>query len=172
MTDQSDTSGIGKSVGQLFSPPVLTALRYLLTAISPLLAIVGVVALSPQQIDHIIAVAQQLGVVVGAVAALIGILAPIAATIFGTFKSTQAQQVKSAMVVATGPKSEMSAAAQQALITGTSTIALDQSIPTSTEAKAALIDGAAAQPEVVGEINVTDQKLVDATESRQVKKAT
>lgn len=171
MTDQTDTGGINNSVRQLFSPPVMTALRYVLTAVSPLFAIVGFVALSPTQIDRIIATAQQVGAVVGAVAALIGVVAPILATVWGTFKSTQAQQVKSAEVIATGPKSDMAVAAQQALIAGTNTIALDQSIPTSTEAKAALIDGAAAQPEVVGKINVTDQILVDATQSRQVQKA-
>lgn len=159
------------TIKQLFSPPVLTALRYLLTALSPLLAIIGVVALSPQQIDRIISVAQQLGVVVGAFAALLGILAPIGASIWGTFKSTQAQQVKSAEVIATGPKSDMAVSAQQALIAGTNAIAQDKSIPTSLEAKAALIDGAAAQPEVVGKINVTDPALVVATQSNQVQKA-
>lgn len=159
------------AVKQLFSPPVLTALRYLLTAISPLLAIIGVVALSPQQIDRIISVAQQIGVVVGAIAALLGIVGPILAGIWGTFKSTQAQQIKSTEVIATGPKSEMAVAAQQALIAGTNTIAQDKTIPTSFEAKAALIDAAAAQPEVVGKINVTDPALVVATQSNQVQKA-
>lgn len=160
------------AIKQLFSPPVLTALRYLLTALSPLLAIIGIVALEPSQVDRIIMVAQQLGVVVGAVAALIGVLAPIAASIYGTFKSTQAQQVKSAEVIATGPKSDIAVAAQQALIAGTNTIAHDNSIPTSLEAKAALIDGAASQKEVIGKINVTDEALVIATKSNQVQRAT
>jgi hypothetical protein len=209
MSDPSTDAGVGKSIGQLFSPPVLTALRYLLTAISPLLAIVGVVALSPQQIDHIISVAQQLGIVVGAIAALLGILAPIAATIFGTFKSTQGQQIKSAVTIATGPKSEMASSAQQAIITGTNAISQDPTIPGSSAAvvalingvrkiaeqtdqsslglesvgggrptsqiskaaKAALIDAVAAQPEVIGKINVTDATLVAATTSEQVQKA-
>lgn len=171
MTDQTDTSGLGNTVKQLFSPAVLTALRYLLTAVSPLLAIVGVVALSPQQIDHIISVAQQIGVVVGAVAALIGILAPIAAGIWGTFKSTQKQQVQSAQAIATGPASAVAVEAQKALIAGTSAIAQDASIPASHDAKVALLDAVAAQPEVVGRINVTDQTLVDAAQSNQVQKA-
>lgn len=170
MTDQTD-SGIGSSINKLFSAPVLTALRYLLTAISPLLAIIGVVALSPQKIDAIIATAQQIGVIVGAIAALIGVLAPIMAGIWGTFKSTQAQQVKSAAAIAVGPVSDVAASAQQAMIAGTNAIAHDSSIPASTEAKAALIDAVASQPEVVGKINVTDQVLVDATQSNQVQKA-
>lgn len=145
MTDQTAP---GNYVKQLFSPPVLAALRYLLTAVSPLLAIVGVVALSPTQIDRIIAVAQQVGVVLGALAAFIGVLAPIAAAAWGTFKSTQAQQVKSVEVIAKGPASDV-----------------------SQNAKVALIDATAAQPEVVGKINVTDQTLVDATQSTQVQKA-
>jgi hypothetical protein len=57
------------------------------------------------------------------------------------------------------------------MIAGTNAIAHDKSIPTSMEAKAALIDAAASQPEVVGNINVTTQALVDATQSSQVKKA-
>jgi len=43
--------------------------------------------------------------------------------------------------------------------------------PIAVEAKAALLDAVAAQTQVVGKINVTDQKLVDATQSSQIQKA-
>ena len=45
------------------------------------------------------------------------------------------------------------------------------SAPLAVDAKAALLDAVAAQTEVVGKINVTDQKLVDATNSNQIQKA-
>lgn len=166
MSDQTAGSGLGNVVKQFFSPPVLAALRYLLTAISPLLAIVGVVALSPQQIDHIISVAQQVGVVVGALAAFIGVVAPIAATIWGTFKSTQAQQVKSAAVIATGPASAVSVSAQQAMIAGTSAIAQDKSIPTSSDAKDTLIAATIALDSV--QTIVTDKATADRQPSASV----
>lgn len=129
MTDQTD-SGLGTSVKQLFSPAVLTALRYLLTAVSPLLAVVGVVALSPQQIDHIIATAQQIGVVVGAIAALIGIVAPIGAGIWGTFKSTSKQQIQSVAAIANDPTQPQSADAKQTLIAATISLPEVQTIVT------------------------------------------
>ena len=166
MTDQTNTSGIGKSIGELFSPAVLTSLRYLLTAISPLFAIVGVVALSPQKIDHIINVAQQIGVAAGATMALFAVVAPIAAGAWGTFKSTQGQQVKSATVIATGPKSDMAVAAQTALIAGTSAIAQDLTIPSSSDAKDALIAATIALPQV--QTIVTDQTTADASPSPSV----
>lgn len=165
LTDQT-TNGIGASIGKLFSPPVLTALRYLLTAVSPLLAIVGVVALSPSQIDHIIAVAQQVGVVVGAIAAFLGVLAPIAATIFGTFKSTQAQQIKSTSDIASGPASEVAVNAQQALISATAAIAQDRTIPKSEDAKQTLIAATIALPEV--QTIVTDAATAAAAPSENV----
>lgn len=165
MTDQT-AGGVGNSIKQLFSPPVLAALRYLLTAISPVLAIVGVVALSPQQIDKIISLAQQSGVIVGALAAFIGVLAPILAGIWGTFKSTQPQQVKSVAVIAQDPTQAQSAPAQAALVQATAAIAQNSVLEKSEDAKQTLIAATIALPEV--QTIVTDQKTADAAPSESV----
>ena len=87
--------GIGKTITQLFNPAVVTALRYALTALGPLFAVAGVAAFTPDQVTHIIAVVQQVGVAAGAIVAFIGIVGPIFASAYGTFKATQRQQVKS-----------------------------------------------------------------------------
>ncbi len=167
MADTTNTTGgIGKSIQQLFSPPVLAALRYLLTAISPLLAIVGVVALKPDQIEHIIAAAQQIGVIVGALAAFIGVLAPIGAGIYGTFKSTQPQQVKSVAVIAQDPTQAQSAPAQQALVQATAAIASNNILAKSDDAKQTLIAATIALPEV--QTIVTDKATADASPSESV----
>lgn len=165
MTDQA-AGGLGNSIKQLFSPPVLAALRYLLTAISPILAIVGVVALSPQQIDKIISLAQQVGVVVGAAAAFIGVLAPVAAGIYGTLKSTDKSNVQRTADIATGPASAVASDAQSALITATASIANDKTIPKSEDAKNTLIAATVALPEV--QTIVTDKKTADASPSESV----
>lgn len=164
MSDQ--TAGIGKQIQQLFSPPVLAALRYLLTAISPVLAIVGVVALSPQQVDKIIALAQQVGVIVGAVIALIGVVAPIAAGVFGTFKSTQPQQIKSVGDIAQDPTQAQSAPAQQALVQATAAIASNNVLAKSDDAKQTLIAATIALPEV--QTIVTDAATAAAAPSESV----
>lgn len=151
---------------QLFSPPVMTALRYALTAVSPLLAIVGVVALSPQQIDHIIAMAQQVGVAVGAITAFAGVVIPIVLGAIGSFKSTQAQQVKSVSVIAQDPTQAQSAPAQAALVEATSAIAQNKVLEKSDDAKQTLIAATIALPEV--QTIVTDKKTADAAPSESV----
>lgn len=82
------------ALAALFSSPTLAALRYALTSVGTLAALFGVVALSPQQVDHIIAIAQQLGVTLGAIAALLGIVIPPAMAAIGALKSTNAAKVK------------------------------------------------------------------------------
>lgn len=164
MSDQ--TAGMGTSIKQLFSPPVLAALRYLLTAISPVLAIVGFVALSPSQIDKIIALAQQVGVVVGALAAFVGVVAPLLAGIWGTFKSTQKQQVQSVSVIAQDPTQAQSAPAQAALVQATAAIASNNVLEKSDDAKQTLIAATIALPEV--QAIVTDKKTADAAPSESV----
>lgn len=164
MTDQ--TNNLGTSVSNLFSPPVLAALRYALTAISPVLAIIGWVALSPQKIDAIIAIAQQIGVVVGAIAALVGMVAPVLAGLYGTFKSTQAQQVKSVSVIAQDPTQAQSAPAQQALVEATAAIAQNNVLEKSDDAKQTLIAATIALPEV--KTIVADDAVAKASPSESV----
>lgn len=52
-----------------------------------------------------------------------------------------------------------------------SDIAKDKTAPLAHEAKVALLDATAAQPEVVGTIEVTDKSLEAATQSDQIKAA-
>lgn len=165
MSDQT-AGGVGNSIKQLFSPPVLAALRYLLTAVSPLLAIVGVVALKPEQIDHIIAAAQQIGVVIGALAAFLGVAAPVLAGIWGTLKSTDKSNIQRTAEIATGQASPVAEDAQKAIITATAAIAQDKSIPKSDDAKDALIAATIGLDEV--QTIVTDKKTADASPSGSV----
>jgi len=164
MSDQ--VAGIGKQVQQLFSPPVLTALRYVLASLSPVLAIVGIVALSPEKIENIIALAQQIGVVVGAIVAFIGVAGPIVAGVFGTFKSTQAQQVKSVSVIAQDPTQAQSAPAQQALVEATAAIAQNKVLEKSDDAKDTLINATIALDNV--QTIVTDKETALRTPSESV----
>ena len=89
------TGSIGSLISQLFNPATITALRYALTAIGPLLATAGFAALSPDQISHVITLIQEVGTAVAAIAAFIGVITPLIAGIIGTWKSTQGQQVAS-----------------------------------------------------------------------------
>ena len=153
-------------IKQLFSPPVLAALRYLLASLAPLLAVVGIVALSPQQIDKIIAVAQQVGVAVGACTAFLGIVIPLIMGAIGTRSATQTQQIKSVSQIASDPTQAQSAPAQQALVEATSAIAQNNVLAKSDDAKQTLIAATIALPEV--KTIVTDKKTADAAPSESV----
>lgn len=130
-------------IKQIFSPPVMAAVRYFLTALSPLLAVVGIVALSPQQIDKIITVAQQLGTTVAALVALLGVLTPLLAGAYGTISSTFKSNVERVKLDA-----------------------LDKKNPLAEDAKQALIAATIAQPSV--QTIVTDQKTAEAAPSESV----
>jgi hypothetical protein len=88
----------------------------------------------------------------------------------GTVVNTVLQIVAAAGVIYGGLKAANSAS-PTSQIASVKAIAQDNSAPIAVEAKAALLDAVAAQPEVVGKIGVTDQKLVDATQSTQIQKA-
>lgn len=139
---------ITAQISALFSSPVLTAFRYALTSLGSVLALVGVVALSPSQIDHIISVAQQIGTTLGAIVALIGIVTPIAMAIFGMLTSTVKAQIDKVKEIATGPAGPVAVSAQKALISATSAVAQDPSIPTSHEARDTLVAATIALPDV------------------------
>lgn len=153
-------------IKQLFSPPVLAALRYVLASLAPLLAVVGIVALSPQQIDKIIAVAQQVGTAVGAVGAFLGIVIPLIMGALGTRSATQTQQIKSVSQIASDPTQAQSAPAQQALVEATSAIAQNSVLAKSDDAKQTLIAATIALPEV--QTIVTDKATADAAPSESV----
>lgn len=89
---------------------------------------------------------------------------------FGNTANTIVQLLGAVAVVYGGLKAANSAS-PTSQIASVKAIAQDNSAPIAVEAKAALLDAVAAQPEVVGKIGVTDQKLVDATQSNQIQKA-
>lgn len=89
---------------------------------------------------------------------------------FGNTANTIVQLLGAVAVVYGGLKAANSAS-PTSQIASVKAIAQDNSAPIAVEAKAALLDAVAAQPEVVGKIGVTDQKLVDATQSTQIQKA-
>jgi hypothetical protein len=132
-------------------------LRVIIPALGTIVTAVGVSSIS---VDHWTGIAL----------AAVGPIAYVASAVWSLFANTQASKIQSVQAIATGPKSATAQSAQSALIDATKAVALDPTIPKSTEAKAALIDAVSAQPEVVGKINVTDQTVVDATQSPQVQK--
>lgn len=127
----------------LFSPPVLAALRYALTAIAPLFALAGFAFLTPDKINSIIASAQQIGTAAASIAALLGIILPIAAGIYGSLSATIKSQIGRVKDVAQ-----------------------DTSQPLAEDAKQALIAATIAQPSV--QTIVTDKTTADAAPSESV----
>lgn len=81
--------------------------------------------------------------------------------VVATVTSSQSAQIKTATDIATGSKGAMAEAAQQAIIAGTSAIALDRTIPASNEAKDALIAATIALPQV--QTIVTDKQSAAAS---------
>lgn len=128
---------------QVFNPSTYAALRNVLSALGVLMGMLGIVALSPQQIDKIIAIAQQLGTTVAAVAAFAGLLMPLIMGGIAAFKGTQKSN-----------------------IARTATIAQDTSQPLAEDAKQALIAATIAQPSV--QAIVTDKTTADAAPSESV----
>jgi hypothetical protein len=153
-----------KQLNQLFSPPVLAAFRYLLTALAPLFALAGFTILSPDQITKVMNVVQQFGTAAAAFAAFAGILIPVVAGTVGAMSATIRKQVARVKELAHNPDLA-SNEAQKALIEATSAMT-----PQSDDAKQALIAATVAMPEV--KTIVTDQATADAAPSRDVISAT
>ncbi len=155
------------------------ALRYGGTTAATLFTILGGLQfVTPEQVAQLTAAVhdfnQSILSAYGALTKMWVILGPVA--IFWLTKAgVQSSSVKSIagklLQIATGAASPSSIEAQKAAIQVTSAVAQDKSIPKSTEAKAALLDAVAAQPEVVGRITVTDPALVAATTSNQIQRA-
>jgi len=93
-------------------------------------------------------VAQQIGVTLGAIAALIGLVTPIAMAIFGMLTSTIKAQIASVKAAATGPAGPAAVSAQKALIDATSAVAHDNSIPASKDARDTLVAATISLPDV------------------------
>lgn len=152
------------AVMQLFNPATLAAIRYALAAISPLLAVFGLAALTPDQIDHFISYAKTFGTAVSAIFALAGIIIPTAALIFGVLSSTWKKQVARFKALSQDPSAAGEEAAK-AIIEATSAIAQSPS-PQSKSATQTLIAATIALPTV--QTIVADQATADAAPSENV----
>lgn len=153
--------------------------RYAGTSGATLLTVLGALSfLDAQQIAEVKAqvdiLNQSIVTAYGALTKMWIILGPVGIAVaakLGWNSSGVKELAGKLLNIASGPASPQAAEAQKALVQATTAIAQDSNIPASLEAKAALIDGAAAQPEVVGKISVTDPALLNATQSTQVQKA-
>lgn len=152
------------AVMQLFNPATLAAIRYTLAAISPLLAIFGFAALTPDQIDHFITYAKTFGTAVSAIFALAGIVIPTAALIFGVLSSTWKKQVARFKALSQDPSAAGEEAAK-AIIEATSAIAQSPGAQ-SKNATQTLIAATIALPTV--QTIVADQATADAAPSENV----
>ena len=169
MSDQTsnNSNGLVTYVNGLFSPTALAALRNALSGLGVLLGMLGLGGLlSPETIQHIIEVVQQVGVVVGAFIALVGLATPLVMGGIAAFKSTQKQQIKSVQVIATGEAGPAAESAQTALIEATKAVAQDSSIQKSEEAKDTLINATIALDNV--QTIVTDKETAKRTPSESV----
>lgn len=155
------------------------ALRYGGTAVGTLFTIFGALQfISPEQVAQLTAAVhdfnQSILSAYGALTKMWVILGPVAIFWLGKV-GVQSSSVKAIadklLKIASGPAGPASVEAQKAAIQVTAAVANDPTIPKSTEAKAALLDAVAAQPEVVGKINVTDPALVAASQSNQIQRA-
>lgn len=158
MTDQNLNATT--AVSQLLSPSVLAALRNVLSGVGGVLAMLGIVALSPTQVDKIISIAQGLGVVLGAVVALVGLVTPLISGAIAGWKASQPQQVKAVAAIAQDPTQAQSAPAQQALVKATAAIASNRVLEKSDEAKQTLIAATVGLDEVQG--IVADKAMADS----------
>lgn len=170
MSDQTTNGGIGglaTYINGLFSPTALAALRNALSGLGVLLGMLGFAGLlSPEHIQKIIEIAQQIGVVVGAFVALVGMATPLVMGGIAAFKSTQAQQVKSVAAIAQDPTQAQSAPAQQALVEATAAIAQNKILEKSSDAKDTLINATIALDNV--QTIVTDKETAARTPSESV----
>lgn len=135
--DQNPQS-LTSTVKMLFSPTMLIAMRYTLTAIAPVLALFGFTGLTPDRIDGWVAYAKTFGVATLAIMALLGILIPLVTTIFGLLSSTIKKQIARVRELANNPQLA-SAEAAKALTDATSELAKSDDVQKSTDAVNALV---------------------------------
>lgn len=149
-------------ISQLFSPTTLAALRYALAMASPLLALFGFAALTPDQIDHVIAYAKTFGTAAAAISALIGIVVPLTAAIYGTLSATWRKQVARFKILSQNPSAAGEEAAK-AIIEATSSIAQSSSGQSEGAAKAIINATSAIAQSSSGQSENATQTLIAAT---------
>lgn len=117
-------------------------------------------------LDSVVTLIKSLGDTANTVVQLVAAIATVYGGIKAFSKSSPASQVAQVQEIATGPASAVSVDAQKALITATSAVAMDKSIPKSDEAKDALVAATIALPEV--QTIITDKKTSEASTSPSV----
>lgn len=154
-------------------------LRYAGTSAATLFTIFGALQfVTPEQVAQLTAAVHEFNQSIvsayGALTKMWVIIGPVALVWLGKvgFQSSSVKAMAAKLLtIAANNNDPKATEAQTAIVEATRSIARDPQIQASTEAKVALLDAVAAQPEVVGKINVTDAKLAEATESPQVQKA-
>lgn len=154
--DQNPQS-LTSTVKMLFSPTMLIAMRYTLTAIAPVLALFGFTGLTPDRIDGWVAYAKTFGVATLAIMALLGILIPLVTTIFGLLSSTIKKQIARVRELANNPQLA-SAEAAKALTEATSQLAKSGDVQTSAAAVDALVKATIGLDKVQTIVTTTDVK--------------
>jgi len=146
------------------------ASRHAITAAGVAVTIFGLQA-KGVSMEQVTALISSLGETVNTLVQVIGAAGVLYGAVKAANSASPTNRIADVRAIATGSASAVAVDAQKALIEATSAVAQDKTTPASTEAKAALLDAVAAQVEVVGQINVTDQRIVDATQSSQIQKA-
>lgn len=149
-------------------------LRYLGTSAATAFTIMGALSIvTPDQAQQLVAALHQLNDSIvsgyGALLKMWVILGPVAGVWLakvGINSSTVQGMIASLLKKAQGPVSADSVAAQKAIVHATSTIAQDNSIPSSQDATNALVAATIALPQV--QAIVTDKKTADASPSPSV----
>lgn len=146
-------------LAQLFSPTTWAALRYFLAAVSPLLGLFGLAGFSPDKVNSIVLYAQEFGAAVLALCALLGILLPLSALIFGILSSTVKAQIARWKELAKNP-TQAGQEAQKAIVAATAEVAKAASAPGAKDLAAALVRATNSLPQV--QTIVTDQATKEA----------
>lgn len=150
MTDTDPTptpsTDLRGAILALFSPGTLAALRYALAAISPAMALFGLTALTPDQIDRVVTYAKTFGAAASAVFMLLGILVPLLMAMVGVLSATVKKQIARVRELATNPQLA-NEEAQKAIVAATKAIA-DRGVPKSQAAVQALVDTTISLPQV------------------------
>lgn len=146
------------------------ASRHIITAVGVAVTIFGLQA-KGVNMDQVKVVIESMGATVNTIIQLLAAAGVVYGGIQASRSASPTSQIASVREIATGPASAQAVDAQKALVEATAAVAADPTIPTSKEAKVALLDAVAAQPEVVGDIKVTDPDLATATTSPQIKPA-
>lgn len=134
-------------IKQFLSPTSWALLRYILTAITPLLGLFGLAGFTPDSINKITQYAQGIGAVILGIYLLIGVLIPLTAMIYGVLSATLKTQVARWKELAKNP-SAAGADVQKALIQATSEIAKTAGAPGAKDIANAMIAATNSLPQV------------------------